>query len=352
MDLPDSGSILLNSTLLGSVWLGTPLWLWLGFAVVIVVLLALDLLVFHRGDRQAGLEIGVRESLGFSAFYILLGLGFGGLVWWRMGQEPGLQYLTGFLLEKSLAIDNLFVIAMIFTHFAIPRRYQHRVLFWGILGAILMRAVMIGLGAALVARWAWVLDLFALFLIFTGIRMWRGLGDGPPDIAASPLLRWLRRHLPVTRKLHGNRFFVRLGRGGRPVLAATPLFLALTMVEFADILFAVDSVPAVFAVSTDPFIVYTSNIFAILGLRSLYFALAASLARFHYLQHALAMLLLFIGGKILAGGLLPGGHVPAWITLAATVLILGGGVALSLLRERAAPEAGGKDQETGPSSAR
>lgn len=312
--------------LLAGAWLGTPLWLWLGFFVSIILLLVLDLFVFHRTDHV----IGARESLSFSAFYIFLGLAFGALVWSQLGADSGLEYLTGFLVEKSLAVDNLFVIAMIFAHFSVPRIYQHRVLFWGILGAIVLRGIMIGIGAVIVAKWSWVLYLFAVFLIFTGIQMWRNL-DKTHDIASSPLLRFLRRHLPVTKKLYGNRFFVRVP--GK-MWAVTPLFMALVMIEFVDILFAVDSVPAVFAVSTDPFIVYTSNIFAILGLRSLYFALAAVLARFHYLQHALSILLLCIGGKILLGGFLPGGHVPPGITLALTAIILGGGIGLSLLRER------------------
>lgn len=309
-------------------FLGKPLWMWLAFLAIIVVLLALDLGVLHRRQR----EIGVRESLVLSAGYIALGLAFGGWVWWYMGSEAGLAYVTGFIVEKSLAVDNVFVIAMIFTYFAVPRLYQHRVLFWGILGVIVLRAIMIGVGATLVERFEWLLQVFAVFLIFTAIKMWRAAGEDY-DVGASPLLGWLRRKLPMTEQLHGDRFFIRDGGTWR----MTPLFLALIMVEFVDVLFAVDSVPAIFAITTDPFLVYTSNIFAILGLRALYFALSAMIERFHYLKYALSVLLLFIGAKIFIADALGLAKIPPAVSLGVTFAILGAGVGWSLWKTRAVP---------------
>jgi tellurite resistance protein TerC len=309
-------------------WLGTPLWMWLGFLAVVVTLLTLDLGVLHRKQR----EIGVRESLMLSAVYIALGLGFGGWVWWYMGETAGLNYLTGFVIEKSLAMDNVFVIAMIFAYFGIPRLYQHRVLFWGILGVIVLRAIMIGFGAAAVQQWGWTLYLFAAFLIFTGIKMWRH-ADTAYDVASSPLLLWMRRRFRVTEDLHGQSFWVRRTDGsGTLAWHMTPLFMALIMIEFVDVVFAVDSVPAIFAITTDPFIVYTSNIFAILGLRALYFALAAMVDRFHYLKYALALLLVFIGSKIFVADALGLAKIPPAVSLGITFAILAGGVIYSLIK--------------------
>jgi tellurite resistance protein TerC len=314
-------------------WLGTPVWLWLSFFGVVVALLALDLGVLHKDDH----EIGVKESLWLSAGYITLGLSFGAFVWWQLGQQSAIEYVTGFVVEKSLAMDNVFVIAMIFSYFAIPRLYQHRVLFWGILGVIVLRGIMIGFGAAIVTEFAWVLYIFAAFLIFTGVKMWM-MAEHEYDVGASPVLKWVRNHLPVTQELHGNRFFVKLPDPATGTLKqwVTPLFLALVMVEFVDVVFAVDSVPAIFAITTDPFIVYTSNIFAILGLRALYFALAAMVHRFHYLKYALAVLLVFIGSKIFAADLLgfAGGKFPPVWSLAITFAILGVGVGYSLWKTR------------------
>ncbi|HEY7809067.1 MAG TPA: TerC family protein [Allosphingosinicella sp.] len=316
-----------------TLWLGTPLWMWLGFLALVVVLLALDLGVLHRNSR----EIGVRESLLVSALYIALALAFGGWVWWQLGETAGIQYLTGFAIEKSLAIDNVFVIAMIFSYFAIPRLHQHRVLFWGIIGVLVLRAVMIGVGAAMVERFGWLLYVFAAFLIVTGIKMWR-MADRPFDVAGSPLLKWVRRRFRVTETLHGERFWVTEAdpATGKPVRFMTPLLLALIMIEFVDVVFAVDSVPAIFAITTDPFLVYTSNIFAILGLRALYFALAAMVERFHYLKYALAVLLVFIGGKILAADALGIAKVPPALSLGITLSILAAGVAVSLWKTRGA----------------
>ena len=318
--------------ILTNVFLGQPAWMWLGFIGVVIALLALDLGVLHRGHR----EIGVRESLMLSAFYIALGLGFGGFVWAQLGAQAGVEYLTGFVVEKSLAMDNVFVIAMIFAFFAIPRQYQHRVLFWGVLGVIVLRAIMIGFGAALVSEFAWVLYLFAAFLIVTGVKMlW--LSSEDKDLADNPLLRFIRKRFPVTDQLHGERFFVRQthAKTGRSVLHLTPLFLALVFIEIADVIFAVDSVPAIFAITTDPYIVYTSNIFAILGLRALYFALAAVLNRFAYLKQALAVLLVFIGSKIFVADLFGWTKFPAEWSLATTFAILAAGVVYSLWRTRA-----------------
>ena len=318
---------------LQSPFLGQATWLWLIFIGVVVALLAFDLGVLHRDDH----EIGIRESLWLSGGYISVATLFGGWLWWQLGAQSGIDYFTGFIVEKSLSMDNVFVIAMIFSFFAIPRQYQHRVLFWGILGAIVLRAVMIGLGAALVTQFSWVLYIFGAFLVINGIKMLSMSEDNAPDLANNALVRWLQRHLRVTPTLHGNTFFVRAphpteGDKKGAVLWATPLFLALCMVEMADLIFAVDSVPAIFAITTDPFIVYTSNIFAILGLRALYFALAAMVHRFVYLKYALAMVLVFIGGKIFLVNLI--GKIPSWVSLGVTVGLIAGGVLVSLWKTR------------------
>jgi len=311
--------------------LGTPLWMWMAFGAVVVILLALDLGVLHRKQR----EIGVQESLLLSGGYLALGLGFGAWVWSRLGQQAGVEYVTGFLIEKSLALDNVFVIATIFAAFAVPRAYQHRVLFWGVLGVIVLRGVMIGFGAALVASFEWVLWIFAAFLIAMGVKMFFA-DKTPSDPHDSPVYRWLASHIRLTPGFHGNRFFVRQSDGsGRLVLFATPLFMALVMVELADVVFAVDSVPAIFSITTDPYIVYTSNIFAILGLRALYFALAAVVARFAYLKQALAALLVFIGAKVFVAELMGWEKFPAPVSLAVTAGLLAAGIGWSLWRTRA-----------------
>lgn len=310
-------------------FMGKPLWLWLAFVAVVVALLAFDLGVLHKDEH----EIGVKESLLLSAGYISMALLFGAWVWWYLGAQSGTEYFTGFLIEKSLSMDNVFVIALIFTALGIPRLYQHRVLFWGVLGVIVLRALMIGLGATLVHQFSWVLYLFGAFLFFTGVKMWMA-AEHTPDMANSALLRFLRRHLRVTPELRGNAFFVTQPDpvSGQPVRWVTPLFLALCMVELIDVVFAVDSVPAIFAISSDPFIVYTSNIFAILGLRALYFALAAMIHRFAYLKYALALVLVFIGSKILLVDLI--GKMPAVISLGVTFGLIAGGVVVSLWKTR------------------
>ncbi|MFN7835421.1 MAG: TerC family protein [Burkholderiaceae bacterium] len=312
-------------------FLGQATWLWLVFVGVVVTLLAFDLGVLHQDDH----EIGIRESLLLSAGYISVALIFGGWLWWQLGAERGIEYFTGFMIEKSLSMDNVFVIAMIFSFFAIPRQYQHRVLFWGILGVVLLRAAMIGLGAALVTQFSWVLYIFGAFLILTGIKMlW--MSNHQPDLENNFLLKFLKKRMRVTPALRGNAFFVRAPHptGGQPVLWATPLFLALCLVEFADLIFAVDSVPAIFAITTDPFVVYTSNIFAILGLRALYFALAAMIQRFAYLKYALALVLVFIGGKIFLVNLV--GKFPPLLSLGVTAGLIAGGVIVSLWKTQGA----------------
>lgn len=311
--------------------MGKPGWMWLGFVGIVLVLLAFDLGVLNRKPH----EIGVKESFALSAFYIVLGVAFGGWVWFELGPESGLAYITGFVVEKSLAMDNIFVIAMIFAYFGIPRINQHRVLVWGIIGVLVLRAIMIGLGAAVVQEYQWVLYLFAAFLVLTGIKMIL-MADKEHSIGDSPVLRLARRWLPVTDTLHGDKFLVRLPdpKTGRLKTFVTPLMLALLMVEFADVIFAVDSVPAIFAITTDPFIVYTSNIFAILGLRALYFALAALMHRFVYLKYALAVLLIFIGSKIFVADMLGLAKIPPGVSLSVTFAILAAGIGASLWKTR------------------
>ena len=310
-------------------FLGKPAWLWLLFLGLVLILLLLDLGVLNRGNKTPG----VTRSLWMSAFYIAIACAFGGFVWMELGRDSGINYFTGFFVEKTLALDNIFVISLIFTYFAIPENLRHRVLFWGILGVIVLRAIMIGLGAALIENFAWTMWIFGAFLLVTGVKMLL-IGDTPHAIEDNPVLRFLRRHMRVTEGLHGSRFLVRLPdpATGRKVVWATPLFLALALVEIADLIFAVDSVPAIFAITTDPYIVYTSNIFAILGLRALYFALAAMIHRFRYLKPALALVLIFIAGKIFWNQVF--GKLDPVISLSVTASLLAGGVLVSLVRTR------------------
>ncbi len=324
--------------MLTALWLGTPAWTWLVFLTIVVVLLAFDLGILNKKDHV----IGVKESLKLSALYLTAGLAFGLWVWFELGAEKGLHFYTGFLIEKSLSLDNIFVISLIFATLAIPPLYQHRVLFWGIVGVIVTRGIMIGAGAALVESYYWTLYIFGAFLVFTGIKMFFVDTTGD-DIRDSKVLSWLRRHLRITPELHGNHFLVRQPNpaGGKPLLWATPLFLALCMVEITDVVFAVDSVPAIFAITSDPFIVYTSNIFAVLGLRALYFALAAMVARFHYLKYSLAAVLVFIGSKIFLGDFVFGGKVPPALSLAVTGALIASGIVYSLWKTRGMPPTAG-----------
>lgn len=313
-------------------FLGKPIWMWLTFISVVITLLAFDLGVLHRKTKV----IGVKESLVMSAFYILMALAFGAWLWMELGAQSGEEYLTGFIVEKTLAMDNVFIISLIFTYFAIPQQYQHRVLFWGILGVIVLRAIMIGVGATLVAEFGWILYIFAVFLIATGVKMLL-MGDKLPDIENNPLLKLMRRRLRVTNDLHGEKFFIKLpgkNNKNKMVYHCTPLFIALLLIEFVDLIFAVDSVPAIFAITTDAYVVYTSNIFAILGLRALYFALAAIIHRFHYLKQALAFVLIFIGSKIFIADLMGLEKFPASISLSITLAIIAAGVIYSLYRTR------------------
>ncbi|SDA13429.1 tellurite resistance protein TerC [Methylobacterium sp. UNC378MF] len=314
-------------------WLGKPLWMWLGFHVLIACLLAFDLGLLHRDKEH---EIGVRESLALTGFYLALGLAFGGWIWWYLGPQSGQEYVTGLVVEKSLSMDNVFVIAMILTALGVPRAAQHRVLLWGILAAVVLRGLMIGLGAALVHEVHWVLSLFAAFLIYAGLKILFSGDEEEGDFQNSAVVRWFKTTFRVTPDLHGQRFTVRKTdpKTGRVALYFTPLALALVLVNGADVIFAVDSVPAIFAITTDTFVVYTSNIFAILGLRALYFALAAMVDRFAYLKTALAFILIFIGAKIVVADTFGLVTVPPWVSLVVTLTLLAAGVFYSLWRTR------------------
>ncbi len=308
-----------------------PLWLWGGFTLFVLAMMALDLGVFHRKAHV----VGFKEALGWTGVWVTLAMIFNAGVWYFAGPQKALEFLFGYLIEYSLSVDNIFVFALLFSYFAVPPKFQHRVLFWGILGVIVLRGIMIGLGATLVAQYGWVLYIFAAFLIFTGIKM-LFTDDKEMDLNTNPVLRFMRKRFRVTETLQGNQFFVHQTdpQTGKLARYMTPLFLALVLVEIADLVFAVDSVPAVFAITTDPYIVYTSNIFAILGLRALYFALAAVLHRFHYLRYALAILLVFIGSKIFVADLLGWEKFPASWSLGITFAILATGVIYSLWRSR------------------
>lgn len=311
-------------------WLGKPIWLWSLFHLIVAALLAFDLGVLQKKTQ----DIGVKESLYLSLFYVTLGLLFGAFVWWYFSPQAGLEYLTGFVIEKSLSMDNVFVIAMIFGYFAIPRKAQYRVLFWGILAVILLRGLMIGIGATLVEQFNWVLYIFAAFLVFTGVKM-LFFSNKEYDVENNPVYKFMRKHFRLTEKLEGDKFIVRKpDTTGKLVTYITPLFVVLVMVNVADVIFAVDSVPAIFAITTDTFIVYTSNIFAILGLRALYFALAAMIDRFAYLKYALALVLVFIGSKIFVADMLDLAKIPAPISLGTTFAILAAGVGYSLYKTR------------------
>lgn len=310
-----------------------PWWMWAIFFGVVGFLLFLDLGVFQKKSH----EIGMRESLKMSAFYIGMGLLYGAWLWFELGAAQGSLYLTGFLVEKSLSLDNIFVISLVFAYFKIPRMYQHRVLFWGILGVIVLRGATILLGATIIHKFEWVLYIFAAFLIFSGIKMlFMKHDEEDQDIGNNPVLRFFKKHMRVTHEIHGDKFWVRQPdpKTGKLVLFATPLFLALLVIEFVDLIFAVDSIPAIFALTTDPYIVFTSNVFAILGLRALYFALAVILVRFKYLKYALALVLVFIGSKVFVADLLDLEKIPAVVSLGVTLSLLAGGVLYSLYKTR------------------
>ncbi len=345
---------------LALVWVGKPIWMWVGFLTIVVALLAFDLGVLNKTDR----EMGIAESLWLSVFYISFAILYGAVIWWAYengqistsdGTHAGMSYFTGFFIEKALSIDNVFVISLIFGYFAIPRKYQYRALVWGIIAVIVLRGIMIAVGAALVQEYGWILYIFGAFLIATGIKM-LVVPEGDPDISKNPVVRFMTKRMRVTQELHGQKFFVRQPdpATGKIVLWATPLFLALVVINIADLIFAVDSVPAIFAITTDTFIVYTANIMAILGLRALYFALAAMVHRFEYLKYALAMVLVFIGAKIFWNDLV--GKMNPAISLGVTLALIVGGIIYSLWKTRgagsghAAPAHGGPATPPKPTS--
>jgi tellurite resistance protein TerC len=310
-------------------FLGTPAFFWMAFITIVVGLLVFDLGFLHKGQK----EIEAKESFILYAGYVAIAFAFGAWVWWARGAQSGLEFFTGYLIEQSLAMDNIFVIATVFTFLGIPRIYQHRVLFWGILGVIVFRAILIGLGAALVMSFSWILFVFGAFLVFTGLKMFKTSND-KPSVEDNMILRLIKKNFRVTDTLHGEKFTVKLPdpKTGKVVTFITPLLVALIMVEFVDLIFAVDSVPAIFAVTQDPFIVYTSNIFAILGLRALYFALAAAIHRFKYLQYSLAVILVLVGIKIF---LVPLGiKIDTALSLFVTVSVLASGIFYSLWKTR------------------
>jgi tellurite resistance protein TerC len=310
-------------------------WLWIGFNLFVLLMLALDLGVFHRNTHV----VTVKESLTWTAVWIVLALAFNLGVWHFSGPQKGLEFFTGYLIEKSLSVDNVFVFALLFSYFAVPAKYQHKVLFWGILGALIMRAIMIALGAALIAKFSWIIYIFGAFLILTGIKMIvKRESEIHPE--RNPIVRWFKKLMPVTNEYRGEKFFVR----ENGVLLATPLFVVLLLVEFSDLIFAVDSIPAIFAVTTDPFIVYTSNVFAILGLRSLYFALSGIMDKFHYLKIGLGVVLAFVGVKMMLAH--TAYKIDTLVSLGVISLILGTSVVWSLLKPKRNRDSSGSTPAT------
>ena len=324
-------------------------WMWAGFFAIVLVMLAIDLFVVGGGKQH---RVSLKEAATWSGIWVGVSFLFAGALWWHLDGTAGrelanqktLEYITGYLIEKSLAVDNVFIWLMLFSFFAIPLELQKRVLVLGVLGAIVMRTIMIFAGVWLITQFHWLLYVFGAFLLITGIKMW-WFADQAPDLANNPVIRWLRGHLKVTDELHGERFFIMKEEGGKLVRFATPLFLVLILVEISDLIFAVDSIPAIFAITTDPFIVLTSNIFAILGLRAMYFLLADMADRFSLLKYGLAIVLMFIGVKMLLIDLY---KIPVAVSLGVVAAIIGTSVILSLkkdARERnrlAAPDASGQ----------
>ncbi len=305
--------------------------MWLGFVVFVVAMVAVDIMVLNK---QGAHKVSVKEALAWSAVWVTLALIFNLWLWWyldgtagrEIANQRGLEFLTGYLIEKSLAMDNIFVFLMIFSYFAVPTEYQRRVLVYGVLGAIIMRAIMILLGTVLIAKFHWILYVFGAFLAITGVKMLI-FANHEPDLAQNPALKWMRSHLRITDEYHGEKFWIM--RSG--VRYFTPLFLVLVLVEISDLIFAVDSIPAIFAVTNDPFIVFTSNIFAILGLRAMYFLLADMAGRFHLLKYGLAIVLIFVGAKMLIASWY---KIPIGLALGVVVLILASSVAASLISTR------------------
>lgn len=315
-------------------------WMWAGFFGIVLVMLAIDLFVVGGGKRH---RVSVKEAAVWSGIWVIVSMTFAALLWAyltgtagrEVADEKALEYITGYLIEKSLAIDNVFVWLMLFSFFHIPLELQKRVLVYGVLGAIVMRTGMIFAGVWLINQFHWLLYVFGAFLLITGVKMWF-MAEHSPDLERNPVIRWIRGHMKVTDQLHGERFFVMKEDGGRLVRYVTPLFLVLVLVELTDLIFAVDSIPAIFAITTDPFIVLTSNVFAILGLRSMYFLLADMADRFSLLKYGLALVLVFVGTKMLLIDLV---KIPVLLSLGVVAVIIGGSVLLSLRRSARAQDA-------------
>ncbi len=313
--------------------------LWIAFNIFVLLMLALDLGVFHRKAHA----ISLREATAWSIVWVVLALLFNAGIWYYGGHQKGLEFLTGYLIEKSLSVDNIFVFVVLFQYFGVEPRYQHRVLFWGILGALVMRGLMIWLGVELINRFDWVLYVFGAFVVYTGIKMLR---HKPQDIhpEQNPLFRWARKYVPVTENYEGQKFFVRRGE----IFYATPMFLVLLVVETTDLAFAVDSIPAIFAITRDPFIVYTSNVFAILGLRAFYFLLAGILPYFRYLSIGLSVVLIFIGIKMMIVNWV---HIPIGLSLGVVAGVLASAVIASIAAAKAEQRALERAQQEGIKSA-
>lgn len=315
------------------------LWMWVGFTVVVLVMLTIDLFVVGGGKQH---RVSMREAAGWSIVWVSVAFLFAGALWWHLdhtatraiANETTLEFITGYLIEKSLAVDNVFVWLMLFSFFAIPLELQKRVLIYGVLGAIVMRTIMIFAGVWLIAKFHWLLYLFGAFLLITGIKMW-WFANEQPDLAKNPVVKWIRGHMNVTDELHGERFFVMKQEAGKLVRYVTPLFIVLVLVEITDLIFAVDSIPAIFAITTDPFIVLTSNVFAILGLRAMYFLLADMADRFSLLKYGLALVLMFVGVKMMLIDIF---KIPVWISLLIVTTLIASSVVLSL-RKSARPGA-------------
>ena len=300
-----------------------PLWAWFGFSALVVLLLLLDLFVLARGSR----EISFRRAMALSAFWVCAALLFGAAIFVLAGPQRGGEYLAGYVVEKSLSVDNVFVFALIFSYFAVPARYQYRVLLWGVVGALVLRGVFVLVGAGLLERYDWMVYVFGVFLIYTGIRMALHR-DSEVHPERNPVLRLVRRIVPMAGGFEGERFFVR--RAGK--LMATPLFAVIVVIGTTDVVFAVDSIPAIFAITTSPFVVWSANAFAVLGLRPLYFMLAGMMERFVYLQSGLAVVLVFVGAKFIYGGLF--GKVPIWVSLPFIATVVAVSILSSLWKTR------------------
>ena len=306
-------------------------WMWSGFGVFVLLMLAIDMFLLDRNGNQ---KVSAKEALTWSLVWFALAMLFGAVLWGWLDHTAGreiadtkvMEYLTGYLLEKTLAMDNIFVFVMIFSYFAVPLEFQKRILVYGVLGAIILRALMIVMGAWLIAQFHWVLYVFGAFLLTTGIKMFV-FADQEPDLAKNPLLKWVRKHMRITDDYHGDRFWI-MDKGVRWF---TPMFLVLILIEFSDVIFAMDSIPAIFAITNDPFIVFTSNIFAILGLRALYFLLADMAERFHLLKFGLAVVLMFVGTKMLIAEWF---KIPVAVSLGVVVAVIGTSILLSLISTR------------------